>query len=156
MAATRKGKRPGKRELYYEEARSLYLSGKSIEEIGKMLPVALKTLKSWQKQGLWEEKRQLGLCSPRTLEEALKRILRQKTGRLLAKGDLKTAELEELTKLITIIDRLGKQAGDLKVAALEVMDHFGGFLRRQVQDSGELRRLSRLIQEFFQQLEQEE
>ncbi|MFP3866887.1 MAG: hypothetical protein ACLFUU_01825 [Desulfobacteraceae bacterium] len=154
MATVKKSKREGKRELYCAEAQSLYLAGKTVEEIGTILPVAQRTLKSWQKQGHWEEKRQAAHRSPRLLGEALKGVLRQKTERLLAKGDLRAAEVEELTKLITLIDRLGKQAWDLKVAALEVMSQFVEFLRQQIRDPRELRCFSRRIQEFFQELEQ--
>ncbi|OPX20365.1 MAG: hypothetical protein BZ151_04365 [Desulfobacca sp. 4484_104] len=155
MATVKKTKREGKRELYCAEAQSLYLAGKTIEEIGAKLPVAQRTLKTWQKQGQWEEKRQAAHRSPRLLGEALKGVLRQKTERLLAKGDLRAAEVEELTKLMTLIDRLGNQAWDLKAAALEVMSQFVEFLRQQVRDPKELRCFSRRIQEFFQELEQQ-
>lgn len=156
MTAAKKAKRAGKKELYFEEAQSLYLAGKSLAEIAAVLPVALRTLKTWQRQGYWEGKRQAALSSPRILGEALKGVLRQKIERLLAKGDLKTVEVEELAKLITVIDRLGKQGWDLKAAAVEVMGQFGDFLRRQVTDPDELRRFSRRLQGFFQELEQDD
>ena len=56
---------------------------------------------------------------------------------------------------MTLIDRLGNQAWDLKAAALEVMSQFVEFLRQQVRDPKELRCFSRRIQEFFQELEQQ-
>jgi uncharacterized protein YjcR len=78
-----------KREFYFEEVQSLYLAGKDLEEIQEMYPVTLQTLKRWHKEGRWEEKRRHVLVSPRWLGEALRGVLREKTGRVLAKGDLK-------------------------------------------------------------------
>ncbi len=155
MRAARKNPRPGKRELYFEEAQSLFLAGKSLEEIGQLFPVALQTLKRWQQEGQWEEKRRQVPVSPRWLGEALKGLLREKTGKLLIKGDLKTKELEELSKLLTLIERLSSQGWDIRAAALEVMDRFGDFLRRWVADPEELNRISQRMQEFFRRLEEE-
>lgn len=154
MTATRKKSQP-KRDLYFEEAQSLYLAGKSLEEIQEKFPLAPATLKRWEREGQWEEKRRQVLVSPRWLGEALRGILREKTGRLLAKGDLKPQELEELTKLLTLIDRLCCQGYDIRAAALEVMDRFSEFLRGWVTDPEELKRFTAGIQEFFQRLEHE-
>ncbi len=78
MTANRKPKRPNKRELYCEDAQSLFLAGKELAEIAALLPVALQTLKRWQNEGQWEEKRRQVPVSPRWLGEALKGILREK------------------------------------------------------------------------------
>jgi hypothetical protein len=156
MTAIRKKTRQGKRELYFEDAQSLYLAGKGLEEIQELLPVALTTLKHWHKGSQWEEKRRQVPVSSRWLGEALKGILRGKTGKMLGKGDLKPQELDELTKLITLIDRMGSQGMDLRTAALEVMDRFGAFLRGWVTDPEELRRHTMMMQEFFRKLEEGE
>ena len=142
MTANRKPKRKNKRELYCEDARSLFLAGKELEEIAALLPVALQTLRSWHVEGQWQEKRRQVPVSPRWLGEALKGILREKTGNLLVRGDLKPQELDELTKIITLIDRLCSQGLDIRAAALEVMDRFGDFLRSWVTDQEELKRIS--------------
>jgi hypothetical protein len=155
MTAIRKVSRKGKRERFFEEARSLFLAGKELEEIGELLPVALPTLKRWHQEGQWEEKRQQVPVSARWLGEALKGILREKTGKLLARGGLKPPELEEITKLITLIDRLCSQGRDIRAAALEVMDRFSDFLRGWVTDQGERQRISERVEEFFKQLEDE-
>ncbi|MCX5892141.1 MAG: hypothetical protein NTW80_04065, partial [Deltaproteobacteria bacterium] len=152
MTANRKPKRPGKRELYFETAQSLFLAGKELKEIAALLPVTLQTLKHWHSEGQWEEKRLQVPVSPRWLGEALKGILREKTGNLLAKGELKPQELEELSKIITLIDRLCSQGLDIRAAALEVMDRFGEFLRSWV-DQEELQRIFHRVEEFFRQLE---
>ena len=153
MTAIKKPKRRGKRELYFDDAQSLFLAGKDLEEIAALQPVALKTLKVWLVEGQWEEKRRLVPVSPHWLGEALKGILREKTGNLLSKGDLKPQELDELSKIITLIDRLCSQGLDIRAAALEVMDRFSDFLRHLVTDQDELQRISHRVNEFFRQLE---
>ncbi len=155
MTATGKSKRRGKRELYYEDAQSLFLAGKELEEIKEFLPVAGQTLKSWHEEGQWDDKRRQVPVSTRWLGEALKGLLREKTGRLLAKGGLKPPELDEISKIITLIDRLCSQGVDIRVAALEVMDRFSDFLREGMTDQDEIQRISQRVQEFFRQLENE-
>lgn len=155
MTAIRKTTRQGKRELYFEEAQSLFLAGKQLAEIRELLPVALQTLARWHKEGQWEEKRRQVPVSPRWLGEALKGILREKTGNILIRGDLKPQEVDELSKIVTLLDRLCSQGGDIRAAALEVMDRFGEFLRHWVTDPEERNRISGRVQEFFRQLEEE-
>uniref|UniRef100_A0A7C3ZBA9 DUF1804 family protein n=1 Tax=Desulfobacca acetoxidans TaxID=60893 RepID=A0A7C3ZBA9_9BACT len=145
-----------KRQYYFEEVQSLYLAGKDLEELQKMFPVTLQTLKRWHKEGRWEEKRRQALVSPRWLGEALRGVLREKTGKILAKGDLKPQELEELTKIVTLIDRLTNSGWDLRAAALEVMDRFSEFVRNRVKDPEEIKRFSQWMQEFFRVLEEDD
>uniref|UniRef100_A0A7V4G7F2 DUF1804 family protein n=1 Tax=Desulfobacca acetoxidans TaxID=60893 RepID=A0A7V4G7F2_9BACT len=145
-----------KREFYFEEVQSLYLAGKSLEEIQEVFPVSLTTLKRWHKEGRWEDKKRQALVSPRWLGEALKGVLREKTGRVLAKGDVKPQELDELTKLVTLIDRLSNSGWDLRAAALEVMDRFSEFVRSWVKDPEEIKRFSLWMQEFFRILEEDD
>ena len=123
------------------------------EEIQSLMPVSLTMLEKWHRQGQWEEKRRQVPVSPRWLGEALKGVLREKTGRLLMQGELKPQELDELTKIITLVDRLCSQGVDLKAASLEVMDRFSEFLRGWVTDPEELKIITSRIQEFFRNLE---
>jgi hypothetical protein len=97
MTGINKRARQGKRDLYGEEAQSLYLAGKELAEIQQLLPVALVTLKRWHQEERWEEKRRQVPVSPRWLGEALKGILREKAGRLIVKGDLKAPELKQIS-----------------------------------------------------------
>jgi len=145
-----------KREFYFEEVQSLYLAGKELEEIQDMYPVTLQTLKRWQKESHWEEKRRHVLVSPRWLGEALRGVLREKTGRVLAKGDLKPQELDELTKIVTLIDRLTNSGWDIRAAALEVMDRFSEFVRSWVKEPEDVKRFSQWMHEFFRILEEDE
>ncbi len=156
MTSSKRSGRQGKRDLYYAEAQSLYLSGKELRELQEIYPVSRQTLMRWHQEGQWEEKRRQALVSPRWLGKALKGILREKTGRLLAKGDLTPPELDELTKLITLIERLCSNSWDIRSAALEVMERFSEFLRGWVKDREEIKRFSSWMQEFFRKLEEEE
>ena len=155
MTGIKKRAKRGKRDLYGEDAQSLYLAGKELAEIQQLLPVALVTLKRWHQEERWEEKRRQVPVSPRWLGEALKGILREKAGRLIIKGDLKAPELDELSKIVTLLDRLCSQGWDMRAAALEVMDRFIEFLRQWVKDPEELKQISYRVQEFFWQLEEE-
>ena len=85
----------------------------------------------------------------------MKGVLRDKAGRLIVQGDLKPQELDEITKIVTLLDRLCSQGWDLRAAALTVMDRFSEFLRGWVTDQDELKRISFRVQEFFRQLEEE-
>lgn len=145
-----------KREFYFEEVQSLYLAGKTLEDIQEVFPVSLQTLKRWHKDGHWEEKKRQALVSPRWLGEALRGVLREKTGKVLARGDVKPQELEELTKLVTLIDRLGNGGWDLRAAALEVMDRFSEFIRSWVKEPEEIKRFSLWMHEFFRILEEDD
>jgi hypothetical protein len=155
MTVIKKKAKQGKRELYGEDAQSLYLAGKELAEIQHLLPVAPATLKRWHQEERWEEKRRQVPVSPRWLGEALKGILREKAGRLIVKGDLKAPELDELSKMVTLLDRLCSQGWDMRAAALEVMDRFIEFLRDWVKDPEELKQISYRVQEFFWQMEEE-
>ena len=63
--------------------------------------------------------------------------------------------MDELSKIITLIDRLCSQGMDIRAAALEVMDRFSDFLRGWVTDQEEIQRISHRVDEFFRQLEDE-
>ena len=56
MTGINKRAKQGKRDLYGEDAQSLYLAGKDLaEEFQQLLPVALVTLKRWHQEERWEE-----------------------------------------------------------------------------------------------------
>ena len=156
MTSSKRSGRQGKRDLYYAEAQSSYLAGRELKALQEIYPVSRQTLVRWHQEGQWEEKRRQALVSPRWLGKALKGILREKTGRLLAKGDLTPPELDELTKLITLMERLCSNSWDIRSAALEVMERFSEFLRGWVKDREEIKRFSSWMQEFFRKLEDEE
>ncbi|MBM4286961.1 MAG: hypothetical protein FJ135_02220 [Deltaproteobacteria bacterium] len=145
--------RQSKRDLYHDEARSLYLAGVVLKKIAEILPVSLATLKNWRAAGHWGRKKDLVTEHPRLVGEALKGLVRLKVRRLLAGGELAFSDVEELNKLLGLIERLAEQVWDERAATVEVMGLFGDFLRRQVREKEELRRLAQLIEKFFEFME---
>lgn len=141
-----------KRDLYYSEAQSLYLSGMELGEIGEIMPVSLRTLRQWCQEGLWEEKKGLAAEHPKLLTEVLKGLLRRKVQDLIDRGNLDMGAVEELHRLINIIERLQGECWDKRAAVVEVMGLFGEFIRRRVRDKEELRRWAALLEEFFQEI----
>ena len=144
------------KETYFREAQSLYLAGKSLAEIQELTHVPMETLKTWVGAGRWEEKKIQAQISPRWMAEALMGRLREKTVLILAKGDFKPTDVEELTKLSLLIERLRGQSWDIRAAALEVMDRFYEFLQGWVKDKEEINRFSAWLDQFFQKLEDDQ
>lgn len=154
MKTSRAKKKQTKRDLYYEEAQSLFLTGMGLEEIAKLIPVAVRTLKSWQQFGQWERKKSLVAAHPKLISDALKGLVKQKVKMLLAnKEELNVTRIDELHKLIRLIERMEEQSWDERAAIVEVMGLFGNFARRQVGQKEELRMLAELMEKFFQEVE---
>jgi hypothetical protein len=145
--------RKNKKDLYYVEAQSLYISGMELEQIKDSMPVSLRTLKSWQSHGHWERRKELVSEHPKFLGEALKGLVRQKVKELLGEKGLNPSSLDELNKIIILIERLEEQSWDERAAVVEVMGLFGDFVRRHVREREELRRLAKLVENFFEEME---
>lgn len=144
-----------KRDLYYEEAQSLYITGMKLSHISDLLPVARCTLSSWKKLGQWQRKKDLVTEHPRLMGEALRGLVKQKVKSLLDKREvINLGTVEELNKIICLIDRLQEQCWDERAAIVEVMGRFGDFARRQVGDKKELEMLARLMEKFFEEMEE--
>jgi len=147
-------KRKSKRDLFYDEAQSLFTAGWELEKIAETLPVSLSTLKKWQSFGHWEKKRELVAEHPKLIGEALKGLVKQKVTKLLGnQEELNICNIEELNKTISLIDRLEEQAWDERAAVVEVMSLFGNFARRQVDEKEELQLLVILMKKFFEEME---
>jgi hypothetical protein len=147
-------KRKSKRDLHYDEAQSLFIAGWELEKISETLPVSLSTLKKWQSFGHWEKKKGLVAEHPKLIGAALKGLVKQKVKKLLGNHeDLNICNIDELNKIINLIERLEEQAWDEKAAIVEVMSLFGNFARRQVEEQEELQLLVKLMKEFFEEIE---
>ncbi len=143
-----------KRDLYYEEAQSHYLTGMSLAEIKKMMPVSRQTLSSWKELGHWERKKELVAEHPRLISQALRGLVKQKVQALLAEDDgINLEKVEELNKIILLIDRMEERCWDERAAIIEVMSRFGDFVRRQAGEKRDLEMLRRLMEKFFQETE---
>jgi hypothetical protein len=147
-------KRKSKREIYYDEAQSLFTAGWELEKIAETLPVSQSTLKKWQSFGHWEKKKELVAEHPKLIGEALKGIVKQKVKKLLEnQEELNISNIEEINKIINLIDRLEEQTWDERAAVVEVMSLFGNFARRQVEEKEELHLLVTLMKKFFEEME---
>jgi hypothetical protein len=154
MEETMGKKKKSKRELHYDEAQSLFVSGLELEKIEETLKVPLKTLKSWQSLGHWERKKELVAEHPKLISEVLKGLVKQKVKTLLENKDgLNLNNIDELNKLIILIERLEEQSWDERAAIVEVMSLFGNFARRQMGEKEELQLLAKLMEKFFEEME---
>lgn len=147
-------KRKSKRDLFYEEAQSNYITGMELAEIEKILPVTRRTLTIWKTLGHWQRKRELVTEHPRLISEALRGLVKQKVKVLLSNLDeINLSKIEELNKIISLIDKLQERSWDERAAIVEVMSQFGEFARRQVGEKKELKLLAQLMEKFFQERE---
>jgi len=148
-------KNQSKRDLYYEEAQSLFITGMKLSNIVNIIPVTRRTLSSWKRLGQWQRKRELVTEHPRLIGEALRGLVKQKVKSLLDnKEDINLSTVDELNKIISLIDRLQEQCWDERAAIVEVMGRFGDFARRQVGEKKELQMLARLMEKFFEEMEE--
>ena len=142
-----------KRDLYYDQAEKLFCEAhKSIEQIAEILPVTAKTLYEWKQYGDWTTRKKAYLASRRNVADILREKLEEKIGLLDGSG-ITAADTDEIAKIAATIDRMERQAYDLRTVAVEVMERFGRYLRASIQDPGELKTISGHIQGFFEWLE---
>lgn len=136
-----------------ETAQSLFVAGLELPEIAKKLKVGLETLEEWQRENNWEKRKELVAEHPQLLSEALRGLVKEKVNDLLAKKELNPSNVDELNKLLGLIERLAEQSWDERAAVVTVMGLFGSFVRRQVGEKKELQRLTKLMGEFFEEME---
>jgi len=142
-----------KREIYYDQAEGLYVKGgHTIEGISQILPVSAKTLYEWRQYGDWATQKRAHLASKRNVADILRARLAEKIGELET-GDFTAGDVDEIAKISATIDRIERQAYDLRAAGVEVMTRFGKYLRAHVEDVGQLQEMSKHIQGFFEWLE---
>jgi len=142
-----------KKELYYDQAEGLYVTGgHSIEKISEILPVSDKTLYQWRQDGDWATQRKAHLASKRNVADILRERLSEKIGQLES-GNFTAGDVDEISKIAATIDRIERSAYDLRAAGVEVMTRFGKYLRANIKDVGQLQEISRHIQGFFEWLE---
>ena len=147
--------RKNEKDRYYDEAHSLFITGTELEKIIETVPVSLSTLKKWQSVGVWERKKELVTEHPKFIGEALKGLVKQKVKKLLSsKDEINLSNIEELNKILSLIERLEEHSWDERAAVVEVMSLFGNFARRQVGEKEDLKNLAKLMEKFFQEMEE--
>jgi hypothetical protein len=147
-------KKKSQHELHYQEAHALFIQGWNLEKIKEKLSVPVPTLEEWQRAGQWERKKELVAEHPKLISEALKGLVKQKFQNLLAnEKELNISNIEELNKIMGLIERLEEQSWDERAVIVEVMSLFGNFARRQVEEKEELKLLTKLMEKFFEEME---
>ena len=142
-----------KKELYYDQAERLYVQGgHSIERVSQILPVSAKSLYQWKQYGDWGTRKRAHLASRRNVADILRQRLEEKIGEFEGKT-FTAADADEISKISATIDRIEKNAYDLRAVSVEVMERFGKYLRANLKDANELQRISKHIQGFFEWLE---
>lgn len=141
-----------KEEVYYEEARRLYLTGKTLQQIAEFMPVSYASLSAWKRKGDWGAEK-AAQVNVRSVADTLRAVLEAKVNKIVAKGDLDRAEADEIAKIAATIERLGQSTYSLRSAAVEVMRHFTAWAKGQLTDRAEAQRLAELVQNWFRELE---
>jgi hypothetical protein len=62
-------------------------------------------------------------------------------------------QIDELNKILGLIEKLAEHAWDERAAIVEVMSLFGNFIRRQACEREELELLAKLMERFFEEIE---
>jgi hypothetical protein len=147
--------RTNEEDRYYDEARFLFITGTDLDKIVETIPVSLSTLKRWQAIGVWERKKEIVAEHPKFIGEVLKGLVKQKFKKLLSNtNEINISNIEELNKVIGLIERLEEHSWDERAAVVEVMSLFGNFARRQMGEKEELINLAKLMEKFFQEMEE--
>jgi hypothetical protein len=142
-----------KEALYYDQAEGLYARGHTLEQIAGIIPVSVPTLSRWKQKGGWEDKRRAIMAGSRNVAEILQEALEEKITSLRGSGVLDERAFDSIAKASAAIERLRRGAYDFRGAAVEVMERFTAWARREIQETEELRRLGEWIQGWFKSLE---
>lgn len=144
----------GKFEQYGQAAEALFVSGKTIEEIAKTLPVSRKTIGEWSQAQKWVLKREARTTSPGEIAGATLDILLAKVEELrrLPPVEVDASAIDGIYKLMLLAEKIAKETRLLEKAVL-VMDYYIDFCRRTL--SGEaLESEFQLVNGFLAALEE--
>jgi hypothetical protein len=142
-----------KEALYYDQAEGLYARGHTLETIAGIIPVAISTLSRWKAKGDWEAKRRLHMASAGNVADLLQDVVLDKIAQIQMERGLNSGDFDALAKATAAIERMRRNTYDFRAAAVEVMERFTAWVRREVEDDGELETLGKLIQGWFKYLE---
>lgn len=146
----------GKFEQYGQAAEELFVSGKSLEEIGRILTISRKTLGEWSKKGNWVSKRKTRATSPGEIAGFTLDILRAKAEdlRTLPPAEIDASAIDGIYKLMLLAEKISKETRLLEKAVL-VMDRFIDFCRESLSGDA-LESQFQLINSYLSSLEEKE
>lgn len=142
----------GKRDQYGEAAERLYVeSGRTIDEIARMLSISRKTIGEWCASGRWVEKRKLRKIGPGVIVERIQAAIAD----ILERDDLDASAADAIHKLNKTLQTYLKESESHKLTkAIEVMDWFLDRLARKYPDPEQRQPFVSEIEEFFTALEE--
>lgn len=145
----------GKFEQYGQAAEELFLSGKTLEEISKMLDISRKTLGEWSVAHRWVAKRNIRTTSPGEIANFILDILRAKAEELrsLPPAEIDAAAIDGIYKLMLLAEKITKETRLLEKAVL-VMDAFIDFCQNTLSSEEKEREFER-INAFLSSLEEQ-
>ena len=114
---------------YGEDARRMFLDGKTAKEIAQILPLSEKTVGEWAVLGDWKEDRKKARSQFQSDEETVKALMRKFLAELSNKpmAQLSPADLDMLAKLTSTLRSIQSML-DPKAATLLVMRKFLEFV----------------------------
>lgn len=115
--------RKGKRSIYFDQAERLYVVDQlSLVDIAERLPISVRTLSTWSREGDWRAKRAKYLEERKTFHEELyefgRELLRKIKVDLAANKEVSANQLYTLKSLLPQISRV-KAYEDLRKQADE-------------------------------------
>jgi len=116
-----------------QAAETLFLQGKSLEEIAALLGVARKTVGEWSVKGQWMAKRTVRATSPGEIAGFAEDILRAKLQELrsLPAEQIDAGKIDGLYKLLKAAERIAKETRLLEKAVL-VMDAYIDYCKHNI------------------------
>ncbi len=143
----------GKKELYFDQAERMFCKGaRASTKSAGYCRYPQKTLYEWKAAGDWGNQKKAHLASQRNVADIMRDRLAEKI-RALDGPSFTAGDADEIAKIASTIDRLERNAYDLRAAGVEVMTRFGKYLRSQTDDAAMLQDMGKHIQGFFEYLE---
>jgi uncharacterized protein YjcR len=139
-------------DVYHQDAMNLYLEGKTLDEISKIIPVSVRTLSAWKQDNDWEERRKRYRLNGEGGFETLERRIIDFINKMESK-EITSEDADTLVKLIKSLRGLEKER-DMVGMALAVMKRFAQFTSDRYPEERE--KIAGMIRDFFKLLEKEQ
>jgi hypothetical protein len=82
----------------------------------------------------------------------LRENLRKQTQALVGKGDLKAADVEEIAKLTSCIQKIEGCGVNVLAVTMEVLMGFSAYIRKNIPDKDQYQLVSSWVQEYLRSL----
>ena len=136
---------------YGENARRMFLEGRTAKEIAQILPISEKTVGEWAAYGDWKDSRKKARQQINSDEEMVKEIMRRFLAELKEKEmcQITTADLDMLSKLTSTLRSI-QSTLDPKAATIFTMKKFLEFAAGK--DKVLHKNILEIVPEFFEEM----